>query len=201
MKRSLLIAILAASASACVEGNNPVQLLEAIPKDPKTCEPGNTALIRGRLNYDAGQHYYTTFSLFSPLEAATGSSGVGFYGEEFVYNYTSKNPSVSFKEESLPIYFVVQANTEGSWVGVDLIGDDARKKLEAAVPAAPDAMTLLVQFKLKGKLASGKTVETNEVTYPIEISRQGGCTTGTPAAPADSPCAFPGQDGNGFICQ
>jgi len=87
---------------------------------------------------------------------------------------------------------------------MNLIGSEARKKLDAAVPSAPDFMTLLASVRVKGRLPSGKEVETNEVTYPIEITRARGCGTGTvPSAPPEAPpCLRPGQDGafDAFIC-
>ena len=201
MKRLWFIAILAASASACVEGNNPVQLLSAIPQDPESCEPGDIALIQGRLNFNAGKAYFTTFQLFSPITAETDDvSPAAFYAEEIVYNYEVATPrvSISFSEESLPIYFVVPAGAQpaNSWLAMNLIGSQAREKLDAAVPAAPDFITLLASVKVRGKLPSGKGVETNEVTYPIDITRARGCPENfVPVQPAESPsCLYPGQD-------
>ncbi|HVG58432.1 MAG TPA: hypothetical protein VNA24_07735 [Hyalangium sp.] len=204
MKRLWFIAILAASASACVEGNNPVQLLSAVPQGAESCAPGDIALTNGRLNYDASSSYIITFGLFSPIsteETGAAASPAAFYAEEIVYNYTSRNPVVSFIEESLPIYFVVPAGAQpgNSWLAINLIGSEARKKLESAVLPAPDFMTLLATVKIKGKLPSGKAVETNEVTFPIDITRAGGCSTGVPVVLTESgepagPCAYPGQD-------
>ncbi len=209
MKRLWLIAILAAGAPACVEGNNPVQLLSAIPQAPESCEPGTVALTQGRLNYNGGNSYFTTFQLFSPISAEDNSdaSPAAFYAEEIIYNYESRNPRISFTEESLPIYFVVPAGAQpgDSWLAMNLIGSEARKKLDTSVPTAPDSMTLLASIRVKGRLPSGKEVETNEVTYPIEITRAGqGCTAPqVPARPAGAPpCLYPGQDAafNTYTC-
>jgi hypothetical protein len=202
MKRLLLTAILAACATACVDGNNPVQILDARPLDPSTCERGELSILRGRLNFNVNTHYITTFSLFSPLEDATsGATGAGFYGEEIDYSYEVRKVSVTLKDEALPIYFVVAAGsqTDGSFFKLDLIGDEARKKLDSVVPAEPDSLTLLVKIKLKGKLGSGRAVETNEITFPIEITRGASCTSGTPVPDAENPC-YPGQDGVAFSC-
>jgi hypothetical protein len=199
MKRLWFIAFLAASASACVEGNNPVQLLSAIPRDAESCEPGDIALLQGLLNFNAGKSYVTTFQLFSPITAETDeASPAAFYAEEIVYNYEVVAPRISFSEESLPIYFVVPAGAQpgDNWIAINLIGAQAREKLDAAVPAAPDFITLLASVKVRGKLPSGKQVETNEVTYPIEITRARGCGQNEiPIRPADAPpCLVPGQD-------
>jgi hypothetical protein len=208
MKRLWLIAILVASASACVEGNNPVQLLSAIPQNPESCEPGTVALTHGRLNYAVGTSYVTTFQLFSPIagDESSQASPAAFYAEEIIYNYESRNPPVSFTEESLPIYFVVPAGAQpgDSWLAMNLIGSKAREKLNGAVPAAPDSMTLLASIRVRGRFPSGKQVETNEVTYPIELTRAGGCTPPqVPARPAEAPpCLYPGQDAafNTYTC-
>jgi len=200
MKRLWFIAILAACATACVEGNNPVQLLSALPRDPKSCDRGDIALTRGTLNFNAGTGYYITFSLFSPLTSEQDqTSPAGFYAEEVVYSYETRNPKVTLTEESQPIYFVVPAGAEpdDSWIELNLIGTEARKKLEASVPAAPESMTLLSTVKIKGKLPSGKKVETNEVTYPIELTRARGCDANfmpVLADPENAPCGYPGQD-------
>jgi hypothetical protein len=202
MKRLLLIAILAASTSACVEGNNPVQLLDAVPLDPKTCDRANVSITRGRLNFNVNTSYIMTFTLFSPLEAQEGTGGNDFYGEEIVLNYESLNPKVDFKEEIRPVYFLVEAGADDGFISMDLIGTEARKRLEGVVPSSPDAMTLLVYMKIKGKLASGNAAETNEVRYPIEITRAGSCPAGQePATTAENPCGFPGQDGNPITCR
>jgi hypothetical protein len=207
MKRLWIIAILAASASACVEGNNAVQLLNAAPPDPSACTPAAVSLLSGKLNFNAGSSYGITFGLFSPIELQGDStqSPAAFYAEELIYNYESKNPKVTFTEERLPIYFVVNvgADPDESYLLLDLIGAEARKKLESAVPTAPDFMTLLATVKVKGKLPSGKTVETNEVTFPIEITRARACAAGTvPVTDSATPCAYPGQDAyfNNFTC-
>lgn len=202
MKRLLLIASLAASASACVDGNNPVQLLDARPVDPATCDRGQLSILRGSLNYNVSTHYITTFSVFSPLTSGEGAAGTGFYAEEIDYKYASLGVTTTFKEESLPILFVVNAGAQpgDSYVKLDLIGDEARKKLDSVVPADPDRMTLLVTVKLKGHLASGKSAETNEVTFPIEITRGASCPAQqTPGPTAEAKC-YPGQDGVGFTC-
>jgi hypothetical protein len=205
MKRLWFIAILAASASACVEGNNPVQLLSAVPFDPESCERSEQAVIRGRLNYAVNSSYVTTFSIFSPV--TTEDVPVAFFCEEIIYNYESQNPKVNFTEETLAIHCAVPpgAAPEESYIGLDLIATDARKKLDGVVPAAPDAMTLLASVRVRGRSAAGKSLETNEVTFPIELSRGNGCGTGVPdlANAAEFPCGYPGQDAfyNRFTCR
>ncbi|WP_224243983.1 hypothetical protein [Hyalangium gracile] len=206
MKRLLVIAILSAAATACVEGNNPVQLIGARPLSATECgtRAGDIDQYRGSLDFALSKHYYMTFGLYSPLNQEQSTVGTGFIGEEIVYNYESLGVKGSFKEETLPIYFVVGAGADPdeSFIAVDLIGADARTKLESLVPAEPDVMTLLATIKIKGKLASGRGVETNEVTYPIELTRGVGCLENQTARPtADFPCANPGQDGAPYVCQ
>jgi len=206
MKRLWFIALLAATAtSACVEGNNPVQLVNAFPLTD-TCDLADKSRIKGLLNFNAGTSYHIAFTLFSPLETGQGTnaSPAGFFAEEIILSYEARNPKVTLNEESEPIYFVVPPGADtDSYISLNLIGTEARKKLDTVVPIAPDTMTLLATVKLKGKLASGKSVETNEVTYPIDITRGASCGAGTvPGTPNDAPCAFPGQDAyfSNFTC-
>jgi hypothetical protein len=205
MKRLWFIAILAAGVTACVEGNNPVQLVNAFPLTD-SCDLADKARLRGMLNFNAGTSYNIAFTLYSPLEVAPGdnASPAGFTAQEIILSYEARNPKVTLNEESEPIYFVVPpgADTE-SYIALNLIGTEARKKLDTVVPIAPDFMTLLATVKLKGRLASGKEVETNEATYPIDITRANSCGPGTvPVTTSDAPCAFPGQDANfsDFTC-
>jgi len=208
MKRLWVIAILAFGASACVEGNNPVQLLSAVPRTLDCKDVEDVALTRGSLNFNAGKSYRIGFQLYSPLSTDDDVlTPAGFYAEEILISYDSVGPKISFTDESLPIYFVVPAGAdpEESWLEMDLIGTEARKKLETAVPTYPDEMTLFVTLKVKGKLPSGKGAETNEVTYPISISRAARCPDDQVPTYADTegaPCGYPGQDAfyNTFGC-
>ena len=88
------------------------------------------------------------------------------------------------------------ADPSASFVVLDLIGTEAAKKLDSLVPTAPDTMTLLTTVKIKGKLASGKTTETNELTYPITLTRAG-CPDGQVAKPVEgADICNPAQDGS-----
>jgi hypothetical protein len=205
MKRLLFIAALAALAPACVEGINPVQLVRARQVDKTCSKPVADAADRlaGFLDYSLSNQYVVALGLFSPLDPdAQTTTGTGFVGEEIVYNYESQGVKSTFKEESRPIYFAVSAGADPqeSFVILDLIGTEAVKKLDSLVPTAPDTMTLLATVKLKGKLASGKSTETNELTYPITLTR-GGCPEGkTPVADPNVDICNPAQDG-GYDCQ
>lgn len=204
MKRLWFIAILAASASACVEGNNAVQVVSVVPQGEQ-CSPEEIPLSHGRLNYDASDEYKVVFRLFSPVvtdETGATSTPVAFYAQEIVYNYESKIPPITFIEESKPIFFAVEAGAQPgeAWIEVDLIGSEARKKLNGPVPPHPDVLTLLATVKIKGELPSGKAVETNEITFPIDISRAEACSEGQEAKVLNTtgeplgPCVYAGQD-------
>jgi hypothetical protein len=205
MKRLLLIAALAAGAVSCVEGNRAVQILQANVLGAD-CSAGESQL-NGTLNYDISNAYLASFTIFSPvLEQDTNR--LDFFGNEIVLNYEARLrdpalPTPTFTEEAIPVHLVVAAGETDSTVVVNLIGDKARAKLEGTVPTAPEVMTLLVSMKIKGEMSSGSSVETNEVTFPISISRRGGaCAAGKVTTPKeDGPCANPGQDGRGFTCE
>lgn len=205
MKRLLLIGALVASASACVEGNSPIQIKEAVPRDPAVgCDVG-APVLNGRLNFDLSERYNMAFALTSPLSESASGTRLDFFGEEVVFNYEARNPSVSLREETKPIYLVVEQGDTESTVELNLIGDEARARLQPAVPTAPDAMTLIVHFKIRGRLTSGAQVETNEVRFPIVITREGNpCPAGEVPLPGgnsdDLSCFNPGQDNQAFTC-
>jgi hypothetical protein len=199
----LSIAALAALAPACVEGIQPVQLVRARPVDPACGKPTSESadIIAGYLDYAIGNQYIVALGLFSPLDPdQQTATGTGFVAEEIVYNYESQGVKATFKEESRPIYFAVPAGAQpdDSFLILSLIGTEANKKLESLVPTAPDSMVLLSTVKIKGKLASGKSTETNELTFPIELTR-GGCPEGKIPVANGTECN-PAQDG-GFSCQ
>ncbi len=200
MKRLLLIAMLTAAASACVEGTRPAQILSANVIDPATCDAGE-AQLNGTLNYDLTTQYLAGFTLASPLQGEETLRN-DFYGKELVLNYESKNPSINFNEEVLPIYLVVLGGSDNNFVTLPLLGTAAQSKLDGAVPTLPDIMTLLVSLKIKGNLSSGNAAETNEVTFPLQVARGGACGAGQVPVPVEpGPCSNPGQDGQPFTCQ
>jgi hypothetical protein len=201
MKRLLLIAALTAGAVSCVEGNRAIQILES-REVGVDCEPGNPLLV-GSLNYDVTNIYLANFTLFSPIQQGDDSPNrLDFFGREIVLNYESQNPPITFNEEIRPVYLVVGAGSEDATVTLNLIGDKARAKLEGVVPTSPEAMTLLVSLRIRGELSSGTAVETNEVTFPIQISRAGpACPAGQVLTVQEGACFNPGQSGQKPTCQ
>jgi hypothetical protein len=198
MKRLLFIAALAASTTACVEASNPVQLVRARPLDPETCaKPADNAadLAAGSLDFAYGSSFYIVLGLFSPLTQDQTGNGTGFVADEVIYTYESQGVKATFKEETRPIYLAVPpgATPDDNFLIINLIGTEAAKKLDSLVPTAPDTMTLLSTLKLKGKLASGKSVESNELTFPITITRAG-CPSGL--NPVATGCNLP----QGYTC-
>ncbi|HEX8704514.1 MAG TPA: hypothetical protein VF815_37125 [Myxococcaceae bacterium] len=199
MKRLLLSAVLAASSVSCVEGNRAVQILQANELGAD-CSAGE-AVLNGFLNYDLSNAYLANFSIFSPVQA-TGNNRLDFFGQEIVLNYESENPSVNFTEEAIPVHLVVSAGETDSNVVVNLIGDKARARLENAVPTFPDVMTLLASMRIRGEMSSGSSVETNEVTFPIQITRAGSpCPAGKVLTPEEGTCSNPGQNGQSYTCE
>jgi hypothetical protein len=204
MKRLLFIAALAASATACVEGINPVQLVRARQVD-KSCGKASDTLgdpLSGSLDYSLSNQYILALGIFSPLESDQQTTGTGFIAEEIIYNYESQGVKATFKEESQPIYFAVSGGSDpaDSYIILNLIGTEAVKKLDSLVPTYPDTMTLLSTVKLKGRLASGRGVETNELTYPISLTR-GVCPEGkTPTPKPDVDICNSAQEFS-FTCQ
>jgi hypothetical protein len=72
--------------------------------------------------------------------------------------------------------------------------------------AVGSSVTVLVTLKAAGKLSSGASVETNEVTFPIVVINSGynpaakTCSSGTPRTTDAWTCGNLGQD-LGAICR
>lgn len=100
------------------------------------------------------------------LDPGTGNN---FIADQVVYNYQYSGPGQTFETEFANTRAVISAGgkpTDNS-VGIDLIQPKAAQKLLAIVDATPQ--TLLVTFQIKGKVAAGNSLSTNEVTFPLRV--------------------------------
>lgn len=204
MKRLLLVAALLAGAPACVDANADVTIFEARPLDPETCGPLDDESVfqkSGRLNYSVGRRFVLGFRLETTVTSPEGRENEvsnDFFADEIVLSYESVNPDLNFEEEAIPTYFVVREGDGSANILVNLIGPKAVETLNAAeIPAPPGFMTLFSTLKIRGKLGSGGSAETNEATFPIDIYRGEACPAGT--SPVGT-CGVPGQDGYGHSC-
>lgn len=101
-----------------------------------------------------------------------------------------------------PIYFYAQSAGEG-FIILNIISPQAAQALSAALPDAGNNVDIVAGITFRGKKsASGETVKTREVRYPVSVYRSGnpGCTA--PQIPElTGPCGTAGgQAGIPYTC-
>ncbi|MFZ5468526.1 MAG: hypothetical protein ACOZIN_03725 [Myxococcota bacterium] len=198
--------------AGCAVSDDPIRLLgtHALQQD---CEASEFQLVRGSLDISSTSNYFIQFEMESSLQATTTESGGeqlaganrnDFFAEEIVFTYSS-TPSIPFEQERVSMHFVLppEAARDQSTLNTSLIGPKAGQRLSDSLPNAGDELELLVTAQLRGKLASGQSVSSNTVDYPIHVFR-----SGTPlplCAPGEvltgGPCGtVGGQDGTVPVC-
>lgn len=219
MKQLFLIAALALGAAGCADDLRPIQLRNPSTLD-KDCVVSNdkVSLYAGSLDValaDLGYplenlRYVLSFNVASLLEtpgttvngtAVADPTRNNFVAEEIELSYTSQ-PAHAFAAETVPAYFVIPAASEDSQMTINLVTPRALQAAKDLVDATGAPVTLIASFKLKGKLVSGQSAESNSVSFPITIykSQFAGCPAGTTLA-ANGPCGGPGgQDGAPLTC-
>lgn len=201
-------------ASGCVPGNNPVRVTGAfaVTSDMDTTCAFQTDLqqVSGRLDVNGAGKFFLNFGLVSELSPATFANSQGetlstqgqnnFIADELVLSYTSRNPTITFETERIPVYFVVLEGAEHQYI-TNIIGEKAFVKLRDNVtdPAADPKTTLLAKVEIKGHLESGGTVSANPFTFPITVfASANACPMGV--APTGICGGNAGQDGQPIVC-
>ena len=100
---------------------------------------------------------------------------------------------------SQPKYFVLRAGSEGSFISVNLLPEAARAALAGVGPVGTE---ITANFTVHGTLRSGRTITSNEVSFPIFVfeSAFAGCAAGTEPVFNGVCGGFGGQDGTAPTC-
>ncbi len=213
MKWMLLALALSSTVGCMVPNDSTIRVLAAhalkAGGETDKCEAEEIQLLAGSLDISAGVDYFIQFDLesdFQQINTTTGSQVIAddsrniFFGEEVIFTYTS-TPALVFEQESQPLHFVVKPNAAGL-VRLGLITRKADAVLFQNVKVPEDPLDLRVQLEFRGKLASGQSVRSNSIVYPIVVftSNFPGCQTGQLRV-GNGPCGGSGgQDGHPVLC-
>jgi len=218
--KQLLRALMAVSPClvvGCVPNESSIHLLNAFPYQNAqvngACQAATVGITAGTLDISGTSSYLLQFQMESTFQqlsngisgepAFQGPSRNDWIATEILYSYSSV-PALSpaLADELLPIYFRLPAGASStSFIGIDMITATAAQRLASTVRLG-DVVTLNITIQLRGELASGQKVNTNKVTYPIEVFNSGfqGCAAGDRRV-LSGPCGSPGgQDGSLVGC-
>lgn len=212
-KYLLALPLVAATLTGCVASDSPILVLNAaaLPTGPDAdCSSLDQQLVRssGRLDLSAGVGYFAFFFIESNLQAVQtdvdGEVVAGAEQNDFVadrIDITYANPVGGPVPGALsqPIHFVLRANSEAGTISVNLLPEPAR----AALAGVGFAGTQIeARFRVHGTIRSGRTISSNEVTYPITVfeSSFAGCAAGTVPLATGVCGSFGGQDGTVPTC-
>ena len=201
--------------AACVPGNNPLHVtgVFSVTSDMESTCAFQTAVQQysGSLDVNGAGHYYLNLRIASEIvppnivnsqgDVLTTVSQNTFVTDEMVLSYTSRNPSITFETERIPLLFVVPPQTEDNQLIVDIMGPKAFVKLRDNVtdPLADPKTQLLATVEIKGHLESGQTLSINPLTYPIEVfASANACPMGV--ARSGVCLGNGGQDGQPIVC-
>ncbi len=183
MRTTILSFCLVASAG-CVPGTSPIRIVNIFPINTGSggteCKLDSTITQgRGRLDASGGGDYVVVLGVVSELDDSTqivSNRGVALTGPQkrnFVVDTVGltykSNPVIQFEAEQLQQYFEVLPGSDDNRMSVDIIGDKAADRLRTMVTDTTTTTQLTVTIQLKGHLASGESVSSNPINFPIEV--------------------------------
>lgn len=219
MKRLILSSVLAASSLACVsaQGDAPVHFLGTQKLDATCAASGTAQSLQGLLDISGGASSYVmgvnvesnvvNQQITIGASIFTNQGHADFTMTEEVITYSASEPVAGLpKEEHVPLYGVFRpsAGGTGTFMTLYALGTEAVTALKGTVTPGHAAVTVLATVKGVGKLSSGATVETNEITFPVIVINSGytssaKCGSLTSHFGDPWPCGNVGQDSP--ICQ
>jgi len=208
MKRILIVASALALAVGCAPENG-LSLGNAHALDDSCVQSGNKVLrSSGRFNVARTLSYVASFDVASVLEARTlqvgsdvlvGSNRNDAILNQLVLNYAS-TPSLGLKQEILPLLLRIPASSADNFLTTDIIGPLAAESLRARLTTNGDQAEVLVRIQLKGALAGGGAIATNEILFPVQAYFQIPNCPGTVSISKAGACGNDGQDESVLTC-
>jgi len=119
------------------------------------------------------------------------------------YRFTERPMSapVTFENETIPVYFEILPNSEGNKLATDIIGDKAATRLRNMAVDPTVESQLLVTIQTKGRTASGDSLASNPITFPITVQTSDTQCPEPGNVTFTGPCGTRGgQEGYPFTC-
>jgi hypothetical protein len=192
----------------CVPNDSPINILNPFPYQNAAsngaCQAMTVGIPFGTLDISGNTSYILQWTVESTLDPSAAGSRNDFVATEVDYSYTTVpalNPALA--NETLPYSWRIPAGASGtsSFIGMQMIGPAATTQLINTVRPG-NQVQVSVTFYLRGALASGQKLNTNKVSYSIDVYNSGfaGCAVGVRRIPS-GPCQTPGgQDGTVVGC-
>lgn len=215
LKRALTLA-LALAATGCAQQYQPLLITGIFPAPEAeggacTISKPSVAQYSGSLNVGLSNRYYMILTLDSLLQDPAGAPNSTPGSNTTVLNevqltYTAVagpiGTPVGFPgSETATISFAIKAASSDNLVLVDLIGPLAKQALLSVPTASYDEyFTLKVEVEFRGQTLAGTAVQSNSVTFPIDIYNVGNPCTAPLVLKASGPCGNTGQDGSALVC-
>jgi hypothetical protein len=201
----------------CVPGSSPIRINGLFPIDTgmggAECNlQTDIGISRGRLDASGGGDYILVLRVASDLDNAytiqsnrgvdlTPVSVRNFNFDQVALTYRSINPSITFEAETIPATGTVPPGEAEALVSTDIIGDKAAARLRDMLTDPTVTTQLTVNIQLRGHLESGETVQSNTVSFPIEVTTTNAACTEPGNVTRSGPCGSRGgQDGSVFAC-
>ncbi|WP_338864199.1 hypothetical protein [Myxococcus stipitatus] len=175
MKPIYLVALLALGSVSCVDDLPKLQILSATPPDPDCTVPAGRQLLSGSLNLALASNYQLGLIVASNVvdtpitvggENLTDPDRNAIYVTELDLSYRTV-PELNIPSATVPIYGSFRAAGNGSML-LPIYTADA---LRALIPATQggNIVDTLVTLKVRGKMVDGSEMETNEITYSVQV--------------------------------
>lgn len=200
-----LLAALLLLATSCTPQQHSLIITSTYPM-PTTCAVSKPSVSQyaGYLNAGMTGAYYLIIgvdSLFEKIELAEGGNIAML--NQIALRYSTQAGPVGApiggfpEEETINASISVPPASADNMIGLDIIGPLAKQALLSVPATSPNEyFTLKVEIRLKGQLLSGGLVQTNSITYPLQVYSVPRTCTAPQVVRALGPCGNTGQDGS-----
>ncbi|WP_342375743.1 hypothetical protein NVS55_31240 [Myxococcus stipitatus] len=202
MKPIYLIALLALSSVSCVDDYPKLQILQSSPPEPSCTVPDDRQLLNGSLNLALASNYRLGLIMTSNVRTATiavggepltDPDGNAIYVTELDLSYRTQ-PELNIPSATVPIYGSFRGEGNGVML-LSLFTTDALQALHTATQGA-NIVDALVTLKVRGKMLDGTKMETNEITYSVQVGNVPfSCPPDKTVEPPTEACDQRGQNG------
>lgn len=202
MKPIYLVALLALGSVSCVDDLPKLQILSSSPPEPNCTIPTGRQLLSGSLNLALAGNYRLGLAVSANVrdtpisvggEDLTDPDRNAIYVTELDLSYRTV-PDLNIPSATVPVYGSFRGAGDGTML-LSLFTADALDALDAATTGT-NVVDALVTLKVRGKMVDGSKMETNEISYAVQVvTRPYSCPAGKNIEPPNEACDQRGQNG------